>query len=52
VVTGIGLAFCFWVLQGFSFSLGYAGMLPPVVAAWLPDTIFSFVAAALLLRAE
>ena len=52
VVSGIGLAFCFWVLQGFSLSLGYAGMLPPVVAAWLPDMIFSFVAAALLLRAE
>jgi lipopolysaccharide export system permease protein len=52
VVTGIGLAFCFWVLYGFSLSLGYAGMLPPVVAAWLPDMIFFFVAAALLLRAE
>ena len=52
VVTGIGLAFCFWVLHGFSLSLGYAGMLPPVVAAWLPDIIFFFVAAVLLLRAE
>jgi lipopolysaccharide export system permease protein len=52
VVTGIGLTFCFWVLNGFSLSLGYAGMLPPLVAAWLPDTIFIFAAAALLLRAE
>jgi lipopolysaccharide export system permease protein len=52
VVTGIGLAFCFWVLHGFSLSLGYAGMLPPVVAAWLPNMIFFFAAAALLLRAE
>ena len=52
VVTGIGLAFCFWVLHGFSLSLGYAGMLPPLVAAWLPNMIFFFAAAVLLLRAE
>jgi len=52
VVTGIGLAFCFWVLHGFSLSLGYAGMLPPLVAAWLPNMIFFLTAAVLLLRAE
>jgi lipopolysaccharide export system permease protein len=52
VVTGIGLAFCFWVLQGFSLSLGYADMLPPLVAAWLPNVIYFFTAAVLLLRAE
>lgn len=52
VVTGIGLAFCFWVLQGFSLSLGYAGMLPPLVAAWLPNLIYFSMAAVLLLRAE
>jgi lipopolysaccharide export system permease protein len=52
VVTGIGLAFCFWVLNGFSLSLGYADMLPPLVAAWLPNIIYFFTAAVLLLRAE
>jgi len=52
VVTGIGLAFCFWVLNGFCLSLGYAGMLPPLVAAWLPNLIYFFTAAILLLRAE
>jgi lipopolysaccharide export system permease protein len=52
VVTGIGLAFCFWVLHGFSLSLGYAGMLPPFVAAWLPNVMYFFTAAILLLRAE
>lgn len=52
VVTGIGLAFCFWVLHGFSLSLGYADMLPPLVAAWLPNVIYFFTAAVLLLRAE
>lgn len=52
VVTGIGLAFCFWVLHGFSLSLGYAGMLPPLVAAWLPNLIYFSMAAVLLLRAE
>jgi lipopolysaccharide export system permease protein len=52
VVTGIGLAFCFWVLHGFCLSLGYAGMLPPLVAAWLPNLTYFFAAVALLLRAE
>lgn len=52
VVSGIGLAFCFWVLNGFSLSLGHAGMLPPVVAAWLPSLMYFFLAVALLLRAE
>jgi lipopolysaccharide export system permease protein len=52
VVTGIGLAFCFWVLHGFCLSLGYAGMLPPLLAAWLPNLTYCFAAAALLLRAE
>lgn len=52
VVTGIGLAFCFWVLNGFSLSLGHAGMLPPLVAAWLPILIYTFLAVVLLLRAE
>ena len=52
IATGIGLAFCFWVLHGFSLSLGYAGMLPPLVAAWLPNMVFFFASAVLLLRAE
>jgi len=52
VVTGIGLAFCFWALHGFSLSLGYAGMLPPLIAAWLPNFIYFFTAAVLLMRAE
>jgi lipopolysaccharide export system permease protein len=52
VVTGIGLAFCFWVVNGFSLSLGQAGMLPAVVAAWLPNLMYAFVAVVLLLRAE
>jgi len=52
VVTGIGLAFGFWVLNGFSLSLGHAGMLPPLVAAWLPTLMYGFLAVVLLLRAE
>jgi lipopolysaccharide export system permease protein len=52
VVTGIGLAFCFWVVNGFSLSLGHAGMLPPPVAAWLPNLMFLFLTVFFLLRAE
>lgn len=52
VVTGIGLAFCFWVVNGFSLALGHAGMLPPLLAAWLPNLMYAFLAVVLLLRAE
>lgn len=34
VVYGLGLAFLYWIVFSFCLSLGYAGKLPPVVAAW------------------
>ncbi|MBL0715843.1 MAG: LPS export ABC transporter permease LptG [Desulfosarcina sp.] len=52
VVMGIGLAFCFWVVQGFSLALGYAAMLPPVLAAWIPNLIYAGTTAIFLIRAE
>ena len=52
VVSGICLAFCFWVLNGFCLSLGYASMLPAIVAAWLPILIYALTATVLLLRAD
>ncbi len=52
VIYGIGVSFFFWVIYSFCLSLGYGGMLPPLVAAWLPNVIFSCVGGLMLLYAE
>lgn len=52
VVMGIALAFCFWVVQSFSLALGYGGLLPPMLAAWIPNMIYTGVTAIFLIRAE
>ena len=33
------IAFGYWVLSAFCFSLGHSGALPPAIAAWLPNSI-------------
>jgi lipopolysaccharide export system permease protein len=33
------IAFGYWVLSAFCFSLGHSGALPPTLAAWLPNSI-------------
>ena len=52
VVVGLGLSFCFWVVQSFSLALGYAAFLPPTLAAWIPILIYAATTAIVLLRAE
>ena len=32
---------CYWILLVFSIALGRGGVLPPLVAAWLPNTLFT-----------
>ena len=38
--VGLGLSFVYLVLIGLSRAMGYAGLLPPLIAAWLPNLIF------------
>ncbi len=52
ITYGIGIAFFYWIAFSFCVSLGYAGMLPPFVAAWGVNTIFVCFAAFLLLNAD
>ncbi|MCP4119813.1 MAG: LPS export ABC transporter permease LptG [Desulfobacteraceae bacterium] len=40
IAMGIGVAFGYWVIHGFCVSLGYGGMLPPVLSAWAANLIF------------
>jgi lipopolysaccharide export system permease protein len=37
------IGFGYWVLLGFCTSLGHSGALPPVAAAWIPNTIFVLI---------
>jgi lipopolysaccharide export system permease protein len=40
VAYGIAVAFLYWILYSFCMSLGYAGMLPPPLAAWIANIVF------------
>jgi lipopolysaccharide export system permease protein len=43
LVSGLALSFVYLVTQELSRSMGYAGLLPPLVAAWLPNVFFGLV---------
>jgi lipopolysaccharide export system permease protein len=47
VGTGISIVigFCYWIMLSFALSLGHAGVLPPVVAAWISLIIFLLIGA-------
>ncbi|MGL4208404.1 MAG: LptF/LptG family permease [Candidatus Adiutrix sp.] len=42
---GLGVSFAYLIAMEMAKSLGYLGMLPPIVAAWLPNTIFFLLGA-------
>ena len=52
IALGAVMVFLYWVLHSFCLSLGYGGLLPPFVAAWISNIIFSCYAVFNLLNAE
>ena len=52
VAFGIGIAFLYWIFHSFCVSLGYGEMLPPLVAAWAANLIFSCLGIVILLNAD
>ena len=50
IVYGIGMAFLYWTLYSFCLSLGYGGILPPMIAAWLTNVIFACLGTLMLLN--
>jgi lipopolysaccharide export system permease protein len=40
LVWGLTLSFAYMVAQEISRSLGYAGLIPPLMSAWLPSGFF------------
>lgn len=49
IAYGLAIAFIYWIFNSFCLSLGYAEMLPPVVAAWMANVVFSCASGLLLL---
>lgn len=52
LALGIAVGFCYWVLTSFFEAVGNLGFLPPVLAAWGSDLVFSFAALYLLLQID
>ncbi|MFQ5663260.1 MAG: LPS export ABC transporter permease LptF [Terriglobia bacterium] len=53
LALGMGLGFSYWVLAfGFFEPLGNLGLLPPLLAAWGPNLLFSFAAVYLILQID
>ena len=52
IALGIIVMFLYWIAHSFCISLGYGGMLPPVIAAWMSNFIFACLAVFNLLNAE
>ena len=52
IIYGITVVFLYWISQSFCLSLGYGGILSPVIAAWTANFIFACFAGFNLLNAE
>ena len=52
VMIGMVAVFLYWIAQGFCTSLGYGGMLPPFIAAWVANFIFTCLAVVNFLNAD
>jgi lipopolysaccharide export system permease protein len=52
IAFGAAMVFLYWVLHSFCLSLGHGGLLPPFVAAWISNIIFSCYAVFKLINAE
>ncbi len=52
ITIGIIASFFYWIVYGFSTSLGYARMLPPFISAWSANILFLCMAFIYLLSSE
>lgn len=52
VAYGIGVAFLYWIFYSLCISLGYGGVIPPVLAAWTANLLFACVALITLMNVE
>jgi lipopolysaccharide export system permease protein len=43
LALGVGIAIVYWAASALTEAMGAVGQLPPLMAAWAPDTIFGFL---------
>ena len=43
LALGVGIAIVYWAASALTEAMGAVGQLPPLLAAWAPDTVFSFL---------
>jgi LPS export ABC transporter permease LptF/LPS export ABC transporter permease LptG len=43
LALGVGIAIVYWAASALTEAMGAVGQLPPLLAAWAPDTVFGFV---------
>ena len=51
VIVSVSLAFIYWIFIQLGRALGHNGDLTPLIAAWLPNTVFFIFGLAALIRA-
>jgi lipopolysaccharide export system permease protein len=52
IALGVVIAFMYWITYGFSLSLGYGTILPPVVSAWAANLFFACFGVLYLMKTE
>jgi len=50
IAVGIVIGFSYWIVYGFTLSLGRSGSLPPLVAAWTANSLFGVGAIYLFMK--
>jgi LPS export ABC transporter permease LptF/LPS export ABC transporter permease LptG len=43
LALGVGIAIIYWAASALTEAMGSVGQLPPLMAAWAPDTVFGFL---------
>jgi lipopolysaccharide export system permease protein len=52
VTIGIAVCFLYLLVLGLSRTLGFAGVLPPILSAWLANSLFLFLGVYLLMQVD
>ncbi|WDP89422.1 MAG: LPS export ABC transporter permease LptG [Desulfobacter sp.] len=52
IALGVVICFLYWFVYGFCMSLGYAKILPPLVAAWVGNIVFFCLGIIYLIQTE
>jgi len=50
LALGVGIAIVYWAASALTEAMGDVGQLPPLLAAWAPDTVFGFLGLYFILK--